>query len=702
MVKNYLVFGFALILVVFLSGCLGMSPEALAFANPLVKQFMSEYPNAQIQITHFTAEQVAQMLENISSECGNPYMEAKDMYRITIDDPDSGLKVISWIDWENREIECAVKYGTGEDKTISKPGEPIKTCKSHAEFRCYGQHVYWFDSCGHVQEKKEYCQEGCELGFCREKETKTCEEMGGYCVYPEVVPAGSLTGMITGQPLLATQDVFCGWSTYHECESNGDCAAGGCSGQVCGGVNEDLTTTCEYKDCYNADKFGAFCECYEGKCRWSEAKVAKPMCVDSDEGKNYHEKGYVFTGESKMWDHCNDDGTLTEKYCTEDGQIGVVKVSCPEGGKCEDGICIGGEGETSEEEEVITELVCEEGYAKAEYWCPENGICCAPKEVECEAHHRYRCYEGHVFWFDSCGKRQEKKHYCEHGCEDNQCIEKIVAECWDSDGGKHYDKEGVVETSDNQRFEDHCNEDGTLTEIYCLEGEAKSIRVECPAETICLEGVCRGNETCTVVSDCYPEGFTPGSCGPFYECSEGKCYEGSATCPPTTECTDSDGGKNYYTKGAITWIPYTTGVQKTDEDVCSNSSEAPLLNVREEGAYLYETYCEDIPYPGAFVVYECPNGCENGACVVGCEGIEMVWFVEGEEVRRDPDCDSNRSSCYNCEGFCYSFASDGCDSYRCLTGNEINPACYTFQECIEACDNECVNIPLAKEQCETI
>jgi hypothetical protein len=169
MKKINLVFGISLVFIVFLSGCLNMSPEALAMANPLVKQFMTQYPNAKITVNHFTAEQSTQILENISAECGNPYITAKEYYRISIDDPDSGLKAISWVDWNNRQIECAVKYGVSGNKTISKPGEETKECKSHAEAMCYGEHVYWFDSCGHKEEKKEYCKYGCENGFCKDK-----------------------------------------------------------------------------------------------------------------------------------------------------------------------------------------------------------------------------------------------------------------------------------------------------------------------------------------------------------------------------------------------------------------------------------------------------------------------------------------------------------------------------------------------------
>ncbi|MCK5022950.1 MAG: hypothetical protein KAS04_02140, partial [Candidatus Aenigmarchaeota archaeon] len=101
----------SLISVLLLSGCIGLGPESLAFANPLVKQFMSEYPNAQITATHYSIEESEQILEEVSKDCGKEYTEGKELYKITIDDPDSGLNVIAWVDMTTQTIECAVKYG---------------------------------------------------------------------------------------------------------------------------------------------------------------------------------------------------------------------------------------------------------------------------------------------------------------------------------------------------------------------------------------------------------------------------------------------------------------------------------------------------------------------------------------------------------------------------------------------------------------
>ena len=61
---------------------------------------------------------------------------------------------------------------------------------------------------------------------------------------------------------------FCGWSTDASCATGNDCKPGGCSGQVCEGISENTITTCEYRECYNAQAFDVKCGCVSGKCQW--------------------------------------------------------------------------------------------------------------------------------------------------------------------------------------------------------------------------------------------------------------------------------------------------------------------------------------------------------------------------------------------------------------------------------------------------
>jgi len=78
---------------------------------------------------------------------------------------------------------------------------------------------------------------------------------------------------------------------------------------------------------------------------------------------------------------------------------------------------------------------------------------------------------------------------------------------------------------------------------------------------------------------------------------------------------------------------------------------------------------------------EYPQEYFTGMLLAGCTGIEMVWPTVG---RREP----------------YVYGTDACAGYRCLTGKEISPACYSAQECPAACTGgTCVSITEMKQQC---
>jgi eight-cysteine-cluster-containing protein len=77
--------------------------------------------------------------------------------------------------------------------------------------------------------------------------------------------------MLSTFKFIEPTEEFCGWSTDGSCVSDSDCMAGGCSGQVCQSKNEEgVITTCEYKDCYSAEKYGLDCKCTNNKCQWSK------------------------------------------------------------------------------------------------------------------------------------------------------------------------------------------------------------------------------------------------------------------------------------------------------------------------------------------------------------------------------------------------------------------------------------------------
>ena len=67
-------------------------------------------------------------------------------------------------------------------------------------------------------------------------------------------------------------------------------------------------------------------------------------------------------------------------------------------------------------------------------------------------------------------------------------------------------------------------------------------------------------------------------------------------------CIDSDGGMNYYVKGDSTFIHPSTGSLFNESDFCMSNTT------------LAEQYCKS-DYEIDNVVFNCPNGCQDGACI---------------------------------------------------------------------------------------
>ena len=159
---------------------------------------------------------------------------------------------------------------------------------------------------------------------------------------------------------------------------------------------------------------------------------------------------------------------------------------------------------------------------------------------------------------------------CSNGlCSSNQT-------CTDSDGGINYNVRGTTSGYYNGTFI-------TATDSCLL---APNLGAGTTNQSQYLgELYCSGNNLVPIVYTC-PNG-----------CQDGACVQsGNQT------CTDSDGGKNYYTKGNVTVCTY--GVQ---------SGGCGLLSDNCVGNTLQEGYCDG--NNNRVDSYVCPNGCSNGACI---------------------------------------------------------------------------------------
>jgi len=131
-------------------------------------------------------------------------------------------------------------------------------------------------------------------------------------------------------------------------------------------------------------------------------------------------------------------------------------------------------------------------------------------------------------------------------------------------------------------------------------------------------------------------------------------------------CTDSDGGKNYYVKGkVIADVILGSGLA---EDTCVSEIKLREMFCNENG--------EGEPY-----LYTCPNGCEDGACIIE-EICENECGYIGEKI-----CGIHHISLGGLVMTCGNYDDDEClewqgkycgEGYKCFDG-----------QCIPECTDEC-------------
>jgi len=181
--------------------------------------------------------------------------------------------------------------------------------------------------------------------------------------------------------------------------------------------------------------------------------------------------------------------------------------------------------------------------------------------------------------------------------------------CTDSDGGKDYYVRGKATGlySDEKVTGSIWGEDATNCSMREDNSLHYSIFYDCcssPGSKQLNEAYCDENGIMQSVG---------------YQCPNG-CENGACIKEETT-CTDSDGGANYYQYGSAESttndvegrvdcckLYYSTNMGDSVEHIGSGGGACVT-----SGPYLYEAICENnIPY---VMVYQCPNGCENGVCI---------------------------------------------------------------------------------------
>lgn len=372
-------------------------------------------------------------------------------------------------------------------------------------------------------------------------------------------------------------------------------------------------------------------------------------CNESDGGENYYKYGTVktFSDYYDGWclfgyDVCLDEYTLAEVVCgpSPENRLGynTIHYNCQYG--CLQGKC--SQRGSSPNNQCLETDYGEEYYIKGNL--EKDGVI---EEDDCRFENRlieYSCeldesrLDPNIIDYSVLDSGYYRIEYdCPLSCEDGACCPCVSgcqdSSCTDTDEGLFYYEKGILKNN-GATVEDYCAKDratGTYIDINRLIEYSCCLR-EPPVNPNILDYSVSGLGYFEI------EYFCPG------ECRDGVCVN---IC-----LGDTDGGENYYLKG------YFHGEDgATEEDYCRKDvtdDEMFINTLVEHTCEIFNRADPNIVFAAWDIVwYNCPNGCQDGACIrdictTDSDGGEN-YYEKGRISRREdycyvgsPDDDSER------------------------------------------------------------
>ncbi len=298
--------------------------------------------------------------------------------------------------------------------------------------------------------------------------------------------------------------------------------------------------------------------CEDGECR---------ICEDSQQGTNYHVKGYITYNDGEKEDSCLSAGELTEYACN----LGILKeyvVACPNG--CEDGAC------------VTSDLICEDSDGGVDYFV---------KGVVLNSDIEGRDYSGEDNCSLSAYSIESKfliEYYCEnnymlhemyecpenYGCKDGVCVEKVNNEAIPNPNAHPCIKAGYKCIRSTWT----CGLDYELKDLSC--GEGGLAQICCEDYSHCGDGICDPERTISAEDET--------SCPE--DCSDDDTIIGDSSID--TDALISEDEEEYFCGGCKLDMKCYAFGYRLDDDFCS--SEGIFVSQFPDDSQCSDNFeCED-------------------------------------------------------------------------------------------------------------
>ncbi len=280
-------------------------------------------------------------------------------------------------------------------------------CVSHANKKCIGNAIYWFDFCGNQEELVQTCSsnEICQNAQCLTVVCSANSQCG--------------TNGFVGDPFCQSGNVFQNYKTF-------TCNNPGAANSVCSdSTAPQLKTTCLSNQtcsngtCNQQNNLSVFCYASPNSVNINQQVSFVATATGGSGSYFYYWSGACAGSSQSCYNSFSQSGT----------QTAVINITS--GGQNSSATCSVNINQNNN---------CAQNYQQrcagnAVYWydscgnqgnyiqtCSYNQTCSNGScSNNCAYHHSKRCVNNNLYWYDSCQNQQDIAQYCQNGCQNNFC-----------------------------------------------------------------------------------------------------------------------------------------------------------------------------------------------------------------------------------------------------------------------------------------
>jgi len=297
------------------------------------------------------------------------------------------------------------------------------TCTDHASKTCSGNAVYWYNSCGTKQDLYQQCSstQTCSNGTCVDQ-TITCSSNSD-------CGADAYTGSLFCQ----SGNVYQNYKTY-TCNNAGT-PSSTCSNATTAKLKTTCTTnqTCSSGSCVDQE-----ITCSSNSQCGTSGYTGSAFCSGGDVYKTYktytcNNAGTVNstcsnTTTDKLFTNCGSSQTCSNGSCVDEDIACSSNSDCGSSGYTGSAFCSG-----NDVYKLYKTYTCNNAGSSNSYCsnstsnklitdCGTNQTCSNGScDSSCTDYSYQQCSGNYLYWYDSCGNRDQLIQFCSNGCSNNSC-----------------------------------------------------------------------------------------------------------------------------------------------------------------------------------------------------------------------------------------------------------------------------------------